>query len=152
MENLQSETDNTMEEDKMRHEAEYKWEMEDYEKRMYEEEVRRQVRKGSMAANLAFKAIQNRMNKRDEKFKKELSLWVDEKKINFKGKWLDQLPNLSQLIVQAFLFIDRLESTLSCETRKNGRQSSMKKKDREKRRRSAWGNRDEKCWGTLSKR
>ena len=45
MENLQSETDNTMEEDKKQHEQEYKWEMEDYEKRMYEEEIRRQVRK-----------------------------------------------------------------------------------------------------------
>ena len=48
MENLNSETDNTLEEDKKRHEEEYKWEMEDYEKRLYEEEIRRQVGEGAV--------------------------------------------------------------------------------------------------------
>ena len=128
MENLQSETDNTMDEDRKRHEEEYKWEMEDYEKRMYEEEVRRQVRKGSMTEN-------SKENKQERKSSR-----------------MNCVCDLSQLIVQAFPFIDRLESTLSCETRKNGRQSSMKKKDREKRRRSAGRSSYEKCWETLSKR
>ena len=43
-ENLQSEADHTLEDEKKNREEEYKWEMEDYEKKLYEEEIRRQVR------------------------------------------------------------------------------------------------------------
>ena len=68
MENLQSETDNTMEEDKKRHEEEYKWEMEDYEKRMYEEEVRRQVRKEAWQ-QIWLKRLETRINRKKENIK-----------------------------------------------------------------------------------
>ena len=83
MENLQSETDNTMEEDKKRHEEEYKWEMEDYEKRMYEEEVRRQVRKEAWQ-QIWLKRIEIRINRK--KLDDELRLGVDGRTLTSKVK------------------------------------------------------------------